>query len=372
MEPLYEVWLHTVCDFDPELSAKALPVIEKRGVKFSSSELELMMLREIGISGEFAKRFTEPEFFKKAIEIIEYCKENGIRIITRDSEEYPQYLLNIDTPPRILFAKGEELKLNDVMAVSVVGTRKPSDQGRVAARGIGKRLAQNGIVTVSGMAEGIDAEAHWGALEGGGKTVAVLAGSTDTIYPKCNTKLYHEIIKNGTVLSERPPGTVAKRYFYQQRNRIIVGLSRGTVFVEGRERSGTSMTARLALENNRDLFALPGSPLNWQSELPNRMISEGAIVVNKLELPAEYYKEQNPELFRELSITQDVPRANEEFLSDDEKILNFLNEKGGSVRLEEMSEALGIAVNVLTGRLTVLCIKGRIRQESGNRYISVK
>ena len=373
MDVLYEMWLHAICDFKPELVAKIAPMFEKKSETFSSPETDLFMLRDIGISGEFARRFTEPEFFKRATDIVEYCQNSEIRIITRESEEYPKYLLNTECAPRLLFAKGEYLDVNDKISVSVVGCRKPTDQGKVIARGLGRNLAENGIVSVSGMAEGIDAEMHWGTIESGGKTIAVLAGSVDKIYPKSNEKLYYEILKNGTVISERPPGTVTKKYFYHQRNRIIIGITRGTVFVEGKECSGTSITARLATENNRDVFAVPGNPLNWQSEITNRLISEGAVVVNNLDTPAEYYKKQYPELFKSIG-TRRIPDvgAKEHFMNGDEHILNYLTEKGVSVGIDEIAEGLGVQINVLSGRLTILCIKGYIRQESGNRYIIVK
>ncbi|MBE7032106.1 MAG: DNA-processing protein DprA [Ruminococcaceae bacterium] len=372
MELLYEIWLHTICDFDPGLVAKIVPRFERRRLGFSSPELDMLELREIGVPEKLANRIGEPEYFKKATDIIEYCRDNGIRIVTQRSEEYPNLLLNTGIAPRLFFAKGRKLELNDAVSVSVSGSRKPSDQGKVIARGIGRSLAENGIVTVSGMAEGIDAEAHWGAIEGGGITIAVLAGGVDVIYPLCNRKLYYEIIKHGTVISERPPGTVGKGYFYQQRNRLVVGLGLGTVFVEGEIKSGTSMTARLALDNNRDIFAVPGNPMNPHAGLPNQLIAEGAIVVNDTNVPAEYYRAQNPELFKAVPRIPEPEEPQKAVLTEEDKIIKYLKEKGDAIALDEISEALGIAVSALSGKLTVLAIKGSIRQESGNRYIIAK
>lgn len=361
--------MHTACKFEPEIAGKAAKLFEDTANTSCFGEVDKRKLRDIGIQGEFAKRFSEPKVFEEAKNIIRYCEDNGIRIITRESEEYPEYLLHTIAAPRLLFAKGEKLDLNRKVTVSVVGCRRPTDQGLIIARNIGKELGKAGIVTVSGMAEGIDAEAHWGALEGGGKTIAVLAGSVDNVYPKSNEKLYREIIKNGTVISERPPKTITKRYFYQQRNRIIVGLSRGTVFVEGDENSGTSMSARLALENNRDIFAVPGNIMNWQSNLTNRLISEGAIVVNKTEVPAEYYRQQNPEMVKVVARKAEQTRKYDGLMSEDEKVISFLRDKGSSATIEELSEVLDIEISVLSGRLTIMAIKGIIRQGSGNRYI---
>lgn len=372
MELLYEIWLHTICDFDPSLASKVVPRFERRELGFSSPELDMLELRDAGVSEKIVDRIGEPEYFKKATGIIEYCRDNGIRIITQKSEEYPDLLRSTCVAPRVLFAKGRKLDLNGGVSVSVSGSRKPTNQGKVMARGIGRSLAENGIVTVSGMAEGIDAEAHWGAIECGGITIAVLAGGVDMIYPKSNQKLYREIIKHGTVVSERPPGTVGKSYFYQQRNRLVVGLGLGTVFVEGEIKSGTSMTARLALDNNRDIFAVPGNPMNPNAGLPNQLISEGAVVVNDINVPAEYYRAQNPELFRMIPQIPVFEEPEKAVLTDEDKIVKYLREKGDAVALDKISEALGIAVSTLSGKLTVLAIKGIVRQESGNRYIIAK
>ena len=364
MEILYELWLHTMCDFEPEVVEKAVVLFENTGRRFSSNKA--------GVSSKLADRIGEAEYFKRAQEILEYCNDNDIRIIEQDSAEYPTALKYINSPPRILFAKGKRIDLNNNLCVSIVGSRKPTPQGKAVAHGIGKSLAAEGVVVVSGMAEGIDAEAHRGALDAGGKTVAVLAGSVDTIYPKSNQKLYYDILEGGMVISERPPGTVVKPYFYQQRNRIVVGLSQGTVVAEGELSSGTAITARLAAENNRDVFAVPGNPLNTMAELPNHLIGEGAIIVDKIERPLEYYKETKTEYFEKTfpSKQEEVKRF-EGFSDDDRAILDFIAEHGGVADAEELAEELGFAANVLGTRLTVLCIRGVLRQESGNRYVVI-
>ncbi|MBR5155387.1 MAG: DNA-processing protein DprA [Clostridia bacterium] len=369
MELLYEVWLHAISNFEPDLASKLSPLFETSTNMFTSCDQEERLLRDLGISGEFAKRLERPEFFKEAQDIIEYCMENNIRIITLDSEEYPECLRHITLPPRILFAKGSHLGIDNEVAVAVVGCRKPTEHGKGFARLIGKALGENNITVISGMAEGIDGQAHKGALDAGGKTIAVLAGSVDFVYPKCHEKLYREILDNGgTILSERPPKTPVRKYFYQQRNRIITGLSQGTVFVEGKEASGTSITARLALEDNKDIFAVPGSPMCWQSELPNRLISEGATIMTSADVPAEYYRELFPHMVSKRSeICKEKPAEN--LLTEDERILNFLKDNGSIAGIEDIAEALGISANILSGRLTILCIKGKLRQESGNRYI---
>lgn len=373
MEILYELWLQTICDFEPETVEKAVVLFENTGRRFSSNMAGRFKLSNAGVSPKIADRIGEPEYFKRAQDILGYCNDNDIRIIDIESQEYPEALKHINSPPRILFAKGKKIDLNNNLCVSVAGTRKPTPQGKATAREIGKSLAAEGVVVVSGMAEGIDAEAHRGAIDAGGTTVAVLAGSVDTIYPKCNEKLYYEILKCGMILSERPLGTVVKPYFYQQRNRIIVGLSPGTVIVEGEIKSGTSITARHAVDSGRDVFAVPGNPMVKMAELPNSLISEGAMIVDKIHRPLEYYKETKSEYFeKNLPLQQEDVKRFEGFSDEDRAILEFIADRGGVADAEEITEALGIAANVMSTRLTVLCIRGVLRQESGNRFIVVK
>lgn len=369
MEILYEVWLHHIASFEPEVAAKMAPLFERPKNTFTSGDMDKKILREIGLSGEFEKRMSDPEMFREAKEIIRYCKDNEIRIITMDSEEYPQILKNINLPPRLLFVKGARLCQNGEIAVSVVGCRRATEHGRSFARLIGKSLGRNNITVVSGLAEGIDGQAHWGALDSGAKTVAVLAGSVDEVYPKCHERLYREILENGgSIVSERPPKTPVKRYFYQQRNRIIIGMTMGTVVVEGAINGGTSISARLALDENRDIFAVPGSPMLWQSELPNKLIDEGAVIARSADVPSETYRERYPNTVFEKE--EKKPRIlPEKIIGEDEKILEFLRDSGGISTAEKIAEGCKISINVLSGRLTILCIKGKLRQESGNRYI---
>lgn len=373
MEVLYEIWLHNVCKFEPDIAAKVAPIFERETNSFTSGDVDARLLHDIGISGEFASRLSKPEFFREAMDIIKYCEDNDIRIITKDSSEYPEALKHIHLPPRILFAKGARLRQNEHISVSVVGCRKSTEHGKSFARLLGETMGRNNITVISGMAEGIDGQAHTGALDAHGNTIAVLAGSVDEIYPKCHDRLYRRILENGgTIISERPPKTVTKKYFYQQRNRIIIGLSQGVVVVEGKPGSGTSITSRLALEENRDIFAVPGNPMVWQTSLPNQLITDGAIFVNSADIPVLHYKQQYPNLvFEQVSEINQVKQP-EKLLGDDEKILNFLSDNGGIAGAEDIAEHCNISINVLSGRLTVLCIKGILRQESGNRYVLIK
>ncbi len=373
MEILYELWLHTAANFEPEAAAKAVPLFERSTNSFTSGAMDQKFLRDLGTSGEFQKRFSDPEVFAEAQNILKYCSDNGIRIVTMDMEEYPENLKHINLPPRILFVKGAPINDKNTVSVSVVGCRKPTDHGKSFARLVGKSLGLGGITVVSGMAEGIDGEAHRGALDAGGKTIAVLAGSVDEVYPKCHERLYRDILKNGgAIVSERPPKTPVKRYFYQQRNRIIVGMTSGTVVVEGKLDGGTAITARLALEENKDVFAVPQSPMLWQAELPNKLIEEGATIVTNKDVPLNTYKERFPNACFKSEEKPTAPSSSPKIISEDERIIEFLKENGSIATAETIAENLKLSINVLSGRLTILCIKGKLRQESGNRYILVE
>ncbi len=373
MDALDELWLHNICKFEPDLAVKMAPLFGRKSFSFKSSAAEQQMLRDIGISGEIAKRFSDPEVFHEVHAIVDYCNDNSIRILTMDSPEYPKRLKNINLPPRILFVKGAPLDIDSYVGISIVGSRRPTDHGKSFARILGKTLANNNITVISGMAEGIDGQAHMGALDAKGKTVAVLAGSVDEIYPKCHERLYYNILANGgTIVSERPPKTPVRRYFYQQRNRIVTGLSCGTIIVEGKNVSGTAISARTAFDDNRDIFAVPGTPMSPQAELPNRLIFEGATIVNNPMTPVDYYKAQYPDLIFEREVPMSSTTSNTKLLSEDDLILDFLKSSGGVARLEDIAENCNISINVLSGRLTILSIKGKIRQESGNKYVLIQ
>lgn len=369
-EVLYELWLHSICGFEPKTAAAAATVFENAENAFKSKVIDEKCAEKLGLPKKIVGEFEKSEYFRNAMGITKYCKENDIRIITMNSEEYPEILKSADTPPRILFAKGKALDMNNCLGIAVVGCRKPSPQGRLAAERVAANLAEHGIVTIGGMAEGIDAAAHRAALKAGGRTVAVLAGGVDTIYPMSNEKLYYDIIENGTIISERPPGAVGKKYYYQQRNRIIVGMSHGVVIAEGKKKGGSAIYARLAAENNRDVFAIPGNPTMSQSELPNLLIADGATVVNNENVPIDFYKEVYPELVQKRTTAAQTDSGSGAGLTDDEKkLVEIIKNLGGAARMENIAEESGMPVGRVGSHLMMLVIKGVLATESGNRYV---
>ena len=200
-------------------------------------------------------------------------------LVLREDAQYPPLLRQIAHPPHLLYVYGET-DLTDRFPVAVVGTRRASAYGLTHTREIAAELAQTGVCVVSGLALGIDAAAHTGALDGGGRTVAVLGSALDKPYPQENDPLMRRILESGgSVVSEYAPGTPPSRYSFLQRNRIIAGMCLGTLVTEGPRRSGALNTATRTLENGREVFALPGNVDSPGAQLPNMLISEGARLV---------------------------------------------------------------------------------------------
>ncbi len=230
---------------------------------------------------EFRNRF-EP------IKKLEELKKKEIQTISLSDKNYPESLKNITDPPICLYIKGEFPK--NTLFFSVVGTRLPTPYGQQIAYKLSRKLAEAGLIIVSGLALGIDTIAHRGCLDAGEKTIAVLGCSIDRVYPTENFFLHKRIIQNkGIIISEVAPGKTVTKELFSQRNRIISGLSCGVLVIEGSERSGTLITARFAGEQGKDLFAVPGPITSTKSFVPNLLIQNGAKLVTKAEDILEEY-----------------------------------------------------------------------------------
>lgn len=231
-------------------------------------------------------QFSPSESYK----IIKDCENNHWDIITPDDVEYPLSLREISNPPAVLYADGDSDVLIDNVHIAMVGTRKASQYGVRAAGVIASALANAGFTVVSGGALGIDSASHSGAMYAGGKTVCILGCGFGTSYLRENEALRHEISRNGVILTEYPPFAEVTRYTFPQRNRIISGMSVGTVVIEAGERSGSLITARLAAEQGRDVFAVPGDVFSSSFTGANRLIHNGAKpVFTAKDIVEEYY-----------------------------------------------------------------------------------
>jgi len=204
-------------------------------------------------------------------------EKKGIRLLTFDSEEYPEALKNIFDPPTVLYTKGDISRLSEKQ-FAIVGTRHGTRSGLTSARRIARELSERDVSIVSGMARGMDSAATIGAIEGKTPCAAVLGSGADVVYPKENQRMYDKIVETGVVISEYEPGTPPISSNFPARNRIISGMSAGVLIVEGEMKSGAAITMRCAVEENREVFAIPGDLNSPFSVLPNTLISEGAIV----------------------------------------------------------------------------------------------
>lgn len=369
MDLLYELWLHNACDFDPKKVEKCIFIFQNAYNAFHSKPYSLARIRGFGLSGFLSA----PKDLSGAERIIKDCAEKDIRIITIDDEDYPYLLKEMYLPPRILFVKGKLRNFDDYFPISAVGTRHATQQGKLFTEKLAEDLVRNNkVLIVSGMAEGIDACAHRGALNAGGKTVAVLAGGVDIIYPSSNRKLYYDILENGAVISEKPPGIRGKSYFYKQRNRIIAGLSKAVIAVEGSLKSGTKLTTNHAEQNNRDIFAVPSNPMAVQSQLPNQLIKDGAHIISKADDIIEEYIDVYPEYFyinKNNNKTEEKSFLPSDLSDEERKIIDYIMQKGGKAHAEDLAAALNMPIGKLNSSLMVLSIKGILSQQSQNEYL---
>ena len=215
----------------------------------------------------------------EAQQILRACKTMRIQVLTYLDRGYPNSLRNIPDPPTVLYYKGTLPDFDREPMIGVVGTRKASSYGLKTARILGKEITQHGGIVVSGMAEGIDAMAAWGAMDAEGPTVGVLGAGIDRIYPRCNRELFRKVAEAGCLLSEYPPGTPPNRWQFPRRNRIISGLSCGVLVVEAPEKSGSLITARQALDQGRDVYTVPGNIGVDSCKGSNALLRDGASAV---------------------------------------------------------------------------------------------
>jgi len=290
---------------------------------------------------------------------VQRLRQTQIEVLTWDDPTYPARLQQLDSPPPVLFLRGELLPEDD-WAVAVVGTRRSTVYGREVTHRLTADLVAAGVAIVSGLARGIDAVAHNTALEVGGRTLAVLGNGLDTIYPPEHRDLARKIVAQGALLSEHAPGVQPEARNFPARNRIISGLSLGVVVVEGRWTSGAVITAKQALEQGREVFAVPGSILAPSSEGPNRLIKEGATPV----------LEAN-DVLEALNLTQVTQQLDARHIlpqdPTESRLLDILTREPQHV--DEIRRQADLPVSEITGALALMELKGMARQVGGMNYV---
>lgn len=290
---------------------------------------------------------------------MEKLRRLGVQLITLEDADYPRPLQNIADPPSVLYVKGEIVPSDD-LSVAIVGTRRPTVYGRQAAEMFARGLAEHGVTVVSGLARGIDSFAHRAALDGGGRTIAVLGSGLDIIYPSENRKLAAEVAERGALVSEFPLGTQPDGVNFPRRNRIIAGLSLASLIVEAGETSGALITAEFALEQGREVFAVPGNIFNPASRGPNRLISDGAKPICTMEDLLE-------ELKLESAVAHSEARSAIPETDSEVAVLRCLSHE--PLHIDEIRRAVCLPVSVVSSALTMLELKGLARQAGGMNYV---
>jgi DNA processing protein len=291
---------------------------------------------------------------------LEKLTQLKVSVITWESPEYPQLLKNVHHPPPVLYVRGE-LTVQDDWAVAVVGTRRATVYGREATQFFVRGLVENGITVVSGLAYGIDTEAHRTAVSAGGRTVAVLGCGVDVVYPAENRKLSETIIEQGALISEYPLGTKPEASNFPQRNRIISGLSLGILVVEGAIRSGAQITVDYALEQGREVFAVPGPILRKSSAGPNYLIQNGG---------AKLVMQVN-DILEELNLTMVAQQSEARAIIPDNDIEAILLKQLSTepTHVDDLGQATHLSAADIASTLTMMELKGMVRQVGGMNYV---
>ncbi|MFP4458811.1 MAG: DNA-processing protein DprA [Candidatus Zixiibacteriota bacterium] len=291
---------------------------------------------------------------------LEAMQKTDTRLLFLNDPDYPKLLRQIKSPPPFIFIRGE-LKSSDEIAIAMVGTRRLSSYGRQAAERLSSSLAASGITVVSGFAAGVDTISHKGAIESGGRTIAVLGCGMDVVYPASNRRLWQNFTDHGVMISPFLMGMPPLASNFPGRNRIISAMSLGVVVVEAPEKSGSLITARYALEQNREVFAVPGDINSDKSKGTNRLIQNGAKLIMNVD-----------DILSEIGVVKtasnDKPKINLSELSENQvRIYESLNVR--PIPIDTLSRKIGINPNMLLADLSIMELKGFVRQLPGKQFV---
>lgn len=331
-------------------------------------------LKANGVSAELLNALSNKDL-KAAEKEIKIAEKFNIRLLSRESEGYPGDLLATPDAPYVLYMRGTSDETGDgFLRIGIIGSRRASEYGLKVAYDLGYALAKRGVVVVSGLATGIDSEAHRGAVEANGKTMAVLGCGVNLVYPADNSQIMVDVMKHGQVISEFPFDTPPYKWNFPQRNRIISGLCHGIVVVEAEEVSGTSITASHALEQGKELFAVPGSIYSPTSVGTNRLIRNGATPVTCVNDILEVFEgfeltREEPEFIAEVKaepVVYEVQSDDEEVMPE-QVILQAIRTE--ALTVDEISAKTGIPLPQASGIMTVMEISGLVDAVPGHKYI---
>ncbi len=372
-------------ELDASLSWLALTMTQGIAARLSARLLEefgspdevfrapLPHLERCNLPASVAQAVHKKHGFKRAeAELAKIREIENLRLVNWTDPEYPKNLREIYDPPTLLYVRGNVAVLNEI-SISVVGTRKPTLYGTQMAERLGRELAARGVTVVSGMARGIDAISHQGAMAVNGRAIGVLGTGVNRVYPKENKKLYEKVLERGAIISEFPLGTPPSPENFPIRNRIVAGMPVGVVVVEGAQYSGSLITARLAMEFNRDVFAVPGNVTQPVSFAPNQLIRQGA----KLVTNGEDVVEDLPTPIRAKLVRAGAPEAEQRNLlaaaglnSSEKKIYELLS-TDQPVHIDDIMDRSGLNSSEVLATLFDLEMKGIVRQLPGKQFAKV-
>lgn len=355
--PLW-IALGKVSNIGPVLIKRLLDKFKSPEAVFGASESELLAIE--GLGEKIARQILHGPDMEYAESQIDTVQKKGFRIVTRHSSEYPARLKEIYDPPFLLYVRGQ-IEDSDSRAIAVIGSRRATHYGKKVAEIISEQLVSSGVTVVSGLARGIDSAAHRAALKQQGRTLAVLGCGLDVIYPAENASLYRDIESSGAVISELPCGTPPEGQNFPRRNRIISGLSLGVVVVEASFRSGAFVTARHALEQNREVFAVPGNITSTTSSGTNYLIKQGASLVTSAEDVLSELEFIMPGADSRESLPIVTLEANQV------KLFEELDDE--PMHIDAISRKSGVGVPQLLGILLDMELKGAVTQISGKRFV---
>ncbi|MBM4136342.1 MAG: DNA-protecting protein DprA [Nitrospira sp.] len=355
-DPRYWIALSMLPDIGPVRARKLLSIFLTPEKIFGAGFEDLRSVEGIGNKAKNIKEFSAWKNIDAQINILE---KQGIHVAGLEEPSYPGMLRELEDAPVVIYMKGD-IQPEDRYAIAIVGSRKPTPYGMSVTEKISEELAAMGFTIISGMARGIDAISHKGALRAGGRTIAVLGSGLDVTYPPENKGLMDKITRSGCVISEFPPGTPPDKENFPKRNRIISGLSLGVLVIEATSNSGSLITAGYALEQNREVFAVPGNINSPTSEGTNELIKRGAILTRRAE---DIVEELAPVL---KGFIRTKEKANLEMTDEEKNLCNLLS--GEPKHIDIISREGGLAASKALGILLGLELKGAVRQMSGKRF----
>ena len=332
-------------------------------------------LEAAGLKPESITELHDSSVLERASEEVERVERLGLRVVTLIDSDYPPLLREIYDPPITLYVRGDLAALCAHPCIAIVGSRRCSTYGLNAAESLARDLADRGLTIVSGLARGIDAAAHRGALEAGGITIGVIGNGLDLCYPREHKRLAENVAGAGALISEFPLSTPPLSQNFPYRNRVLSGLCLGVLVVEAAEHSGSLITARLAAEQGREIFAVPGNITSRNSFGPNYLIKDGAKLVQHWrdiveELPRDERARLNTDPARALSKAGNQPALEAIETTEPERVVLRLIKPDEPIHIDQLLVASGIASPVLMATLLQLEMKDRIRQLPGKCFVS--